>query len=211
MKMPAILLAAAVWAGAFLSGGPADAASDAAVAPLAFDERIEKIIASTKYLNEIRYELFNSPLLQEVQKHPKRFLPEVESYLHRSPNAPMNNVMIAVLGMQCLDLHEYLGFLDRLARAPKGRMSPWALFYGVVPGIDWSKRLALRYREHAVRATLKRVAASPNADDRLRNAVIHILDGMSGKSYKDDPEGPALKCGTEVTDRRKSAASAPDK
>ena len=159
-----------------------------------FGKRIEGILSSTTYLQEVDDELFSDKRMQEVLARPERFRSEVESYLKGHPSAAETRIRIAILGMQCLKLDDYLQFVETLSAAERGRMSRWALFYSVVPGFEWSTRLALGYRDGRIRRTLESVSRSANSDEKIRLAIGSILDGTASRAITMHKTIPTLRC-----------------
>jgi hypothetical protein len=160
---------------------------------VAVGARIDAIVAGIRE-PEFDDELWESSALREMYRNSTLFLPGIESYLRTNPAAAEIKAHVALLALQCLPLGQYLGFTSRLAKAGKGEIGEWALFYSVVPGFEWSLRLGLEYKDARVRAVLSDVAASANADDQVRSAVEGILRGDVARTAKRDKDRALLKC-----------------
>jgi hypothetical protein len=161
---------------------------------LEFGERISRVVADSKHLSLDDYELMDHPLMKEVIRSPERFRPQVEAYVRLSPPPSRTHIHAAVVSLQCLDLPGYLAFLTNLASAKKGEVSEWALLSAVVPGVEWSTRLAVNYEDPKVRAVLNQVRNSPNASDKTRGAISHILDGTTARYLKENNEKTDVDC-----------------
>ena len=172
-----------------------------------FRERIQQMISDSPGLGTSDHELFSHPLMREVVGNPARFQNEVQIFLRERPKPSRTEVRVALQGLQCLDKEPYLRLVDSLAdEANKGIVDEWALFYSVAPGVLWSTRLALSYREPAVRETLMRASNSRAASDELKKLISQILSGEMATFIAEEKIKPALKCSAR---RRQTAKFAP--
>jgi hypothetical protein len=170
-------------------GKPAETASSVT-------RRIDAIMA--KYpgveADELDESLMDDEQMKFIVDNPQRFQRAIDDYVHLRPAMSEVKARTAILGLQCLPLADYLAFVDRLSASAGGTVSPWALFYSVVPGVEWSTRLQMNYANDEVRETLRRAADSPNASKGLRKTIVTILSGDTARSLKRLNERPRLHC-----------------
>lgn len=146
-----------------------------------YARQLEGIIASVTDFEsgDLEETLMASSLFKGWYQNPEPISAAAEAYITKDPRLPQPKAIAAIASLQCLDLREYLSLVERLAKAPKGAVSEWALFHSVVPGTDFSTRLYRSYRDKDVRRTLELAAASPNANSLLQDAVRVMLDGSA--------------------------------
>ena len=163
-----------------------------------FDQKIDAVDAEAPDDNTDKDgTLWESRTLKQMYSRPKVYLPDVEVYLRRHAHDRQldeRKIKIAILVLQCLPLDGDPLFLNRLARAGHVKIAPRALLYAVFPGVEWSTRLQMEYKRSDVRATLKRVAASPNVDKNVGKSIAIALDGRAAKYLLDNHEKPLLAC-----------------
>jgi len=84
-----------------------------------------------------------------------------------------------------------VSILDSFRRvSTKTDQAQYALLYSIVPGNEWSTRLARKYRDRDVKEALTAARQSPNADAKMRTLIDHMLAG----NYAHPKEEALLKC-----------------
>jgi hypothetical protein len=156
------------------------------------DERIAAIVSESPGLrnDEVDDELFTSRSMLEIVHNPRRYESDIEAYVLTRPHSKDAEVRVAVLALQCVPFKNYVRFVKRLASAGKGTINTRALPYSIVPGSEWSTRVARKYREPEVKESLTLARQSPNADAELRTLIDHVLAG----EYAHPKQEPLLKC-----------------
>ena len=156
------------------------------------DERIAEIMSQSPGLEGGGWddELWENKSMLEIIHNPTRYENEIEAYLLSRSRGKDDETRVAVLALQCLPLERYTKFVKRLATAPEGTINRYALLYSIVPGNEWSTRLARKYRDREVKDALTVARQSPNADAKMRTLIDHILAG----NYAHPKEEVLLRC-----------------
>jgi hypothetical protein len=191
MRVVATALALSLWC----SLPSVQAAPDAGVGVYrteSIDERIAEIVSQSPGFRGGGWddELWENKSMQEIVHNPTRYGNDIEEYLLTRSRDKDDETLVAMLALQCLPLERYTKFVKRLATAEKETINSHVLLYSIVPGNEWSTRLARKYRDPGVKDSLTLARQSPNADDKVRTLIDHILAG----NYAYPKHEALLKC-----------------
>ena len=163
----------------------------------AFGKRIEAIVHAVDEVDRFDDNLFSNPEMKDMFSHSFQLKGGALGYLFEHPDLPRTEARVTMATLQCLPLSEYLALIDKLGKAGSGKVSQWVLLYSVSPGIEWSTRLAIGFRQSEVRETLLRLSASPNATRIVKNSIEDILKGRVARYVSREKITPKWQCSAE--------------
>jgi hypothetical protein len=172
-------------------GAPSCAQHVSNASDLSYPEAVAGIVARAGTF--VNFDLIDDPQLRVIYEHPERYEADARRLI-ADTNAPFHERRIALITMQCLSLSEYLSVIRLVSELDPSEENRLLTHHAILPGFQWSTRIARLFENRSVRDVLGDVMESRMLDENLKAAINKVLSGAIATYITEQAEEPRWKC-----------------
>jgi hypothetical protein len=161
---------------------------------LRYREAIESIVSDAGVF--INFDMIDDPRLEYFFGRPSEFEAQARRLI-ADAHASLQERRVALISMQCLPLTRYLDLLRFISRLEPTDENRILTHHAILPGFQWSTRIALGFKDASVRSALRDVLESPIVDNDLKRAIGEVLSGTTATYIRERNERPRWQCSSE--------------